>query len=494
MKTIHILSIFLLLLFGCSEDLVESDAKGTIKGSVRIDLTNEPLENVKITTTPSTLTVYTDENGEFEISGEVPIGDYTVKAELDGYLTEVEAVNLTQYNQTITVVIEMVTDETLNTPPTTPILISPANLATDLPRDVNLIWVSTDVDEDSLTYRVKLTNNSTNQIEEFEDIIGNNLEVEDLDFGTTYTWQVIVSDGINPEVFSESSQFRIKADPEYRHQFVRLENGNYVVYSTNLEETIPITNSTTSSWRPHKNNVAQKLAFLQSIGGQTHLVTSHLNGSNFHQVSQIPLNGFRQEQLDFAWKTDGSQFIFPSFDKLYKINYDGTGQQQMYQTTDGQLITKVAWSYDSSKIAITTNNLMGYDAKIILLDSNGNFIETIVENLSGAIGTLDFNITGTQLLYTHDISGYQDVQYRQLDTHIFLYEFGTQNTTDLSVISEKPIGTIDIDARFSPDNGSIIFTNTPNDMISIKSVYSISLDEFEERNLLIYNAEMPDYE
>ncbi|MET3732764.1 carboxypeptidase regulatory-like domain-containing protein [Moheibacter stercoris] len=494
MKTIHILSIFLFLLFGCSEDLVESNAKGTIKGSVRIDLTNEPLENVKITTTPSTLTVYTDENGEFEISGEVPLGDYTIKAELDGYLTEVEAVNLTQYNQTITVVIEMVTDETLNTPPTTPILISPTNLATDLPRDLTLIWVSTDVDEDSLTYRVKLTNNSTNQIVEFEEIIGNNLEVEDLDFGTTYTWQVIVSDGINPEVFSESSQFTIKADPEYRHQFVRLENGNYVVYSTNLDETIPITNSTTSSWRPHKNNVAQKLAFLQSIGGQTHLVTSHLNGSNFHQVSQIPLNGFRQEQLDFAWKTDGSQFIFPSFDKLYKINYDGTGQHQIYQTSDGQFITKVAWSYDSSKIAITTNNLMGYEAKIILLDSNGNFLETIVENQQGAIGTLDFNITGTQLLYTHDISGYQDAQYRQLDTHIFLYDFGTQNTTDLSLVSEKPIGTIDIDARFSPDNGSIIFTNTPNDMISIKSVYSISLDDLEERNLLIYNAEMPDYE
>lgn len=494
MKAIHYLYIFLLLLISCSEDTVDNDVKGTIKGSVRVDLTNEPLENVKISTTPSTLTVYTDENGEFEISQEVPIGDYTVKAELDGYITEVEAVNLTQYNQTVTVVIEMVTDETLNTPPTTPILISPANLATDLPNDVTLVWNSTDADEDSLTYKVILTNNSTHEVEEFEDITIIGLELEDLDFGTTYTWQVVVSDGINPDVYSESSQFTIKEDPEYRHQFVRLENGNYVVYSTNLEETIPITNSTTSSWRPHKNNVAQKLAFLQSIGGQTHLVTSHLNGINFHQVSQIPINGFRPDQMDFAWRTDGSQFIFPSFDKLYKINYDGTGQHQIYQTADGHFITKVAWSYDGSKIAITTNNIMGYQAKILLLDGNGNLLQTLFENQNGAVGTLDFNVTGTQLLFTHDISGYEDSQYRQLDTHIFLYDLILQETTDLSVVSEKPAGTIDIDARFSPDNGSVIFTNTSNDMISVKSVYMISFDDLEERELIIYNAEMPDFE
>jgi TolB protein len=494
MKAIHYFYIFLLLFINCSEDTVDNDVKGTIKGTVRLALTNEPLENVKITTIPSTLTVYTDENGDFEILNEVPIGDYAVKAELNGYLTEVEAVTLTQYNQTVTVVMEMVTDETLNTPPTTPNLISPANLATNLPNDLTLVWISTDVDQDSLTYKVKLTNNANNEVQEFEDLMVTALELEDLTYGATYTWQVIVSDGINPDVYSESSQFTIKEDPEYRYQFVRLENGNYVIYSTNLEETIPITNSTTSSWRPHKNNVAQKLAFLQSIGGQTHLVTSNLNGTNFHQVSQIPLNGFRPDQLDFAWRTDGSQFLFPSFDKLYKVNSDGTGQQQIYQTADGHFITKVAWSYDGSRIAITTNNIMGYQAKILLLDSNGNLLQTVFENQNGAVGTLDFNVTGTQLLFTHDISGYEDSQYRQLNTHIFLYDLLLQETTDLSVVSEKPAGTIDIDARFSPDNGSVIFTNTSNDMISVKSVYMISFDDLEERELIIYNAEMPDFE
>jgi TolB protein len=198
--------------------------------------------------------------------------------------------------------------------------------------------------------------------------------------------------------------------------------------------------------------------------------------------------------LDFAWRTDGSQFLFPSFDKLYKVNSDGTGQQQIYQTADGHFITKVAWSYDGSRIAITTNNIMGYQAKILLLDGNGNLVQTLFENQNGAVGTLDFNVTGTQLLFTHDISGYEDSQYRQLNTHIFLYDLLLQETTNLSVVSEKPAGTIDIDPRFSPDNGSVIFTNTSNDMISVKSVYMISFDDLEERELIIYNAEMPDFE
>lgn len=493
MKAIKFFSIFLLLLFACSEDTVDNNMTGTIKGSVRIDLSNEPLENVKITTTPSTLTVYSDANGEFQID-EVPIGDYTVKAELDGYLTEIEAVSISQYNQTVSIVFEMVTDETLNSPPMTPVLVSPANFATGLEKDVELVWESVDVDEDPLTYTLRVMNNLTNEEWVFEDLTGNTYQLEDLSFGTTYTWQVSVSDGINPEVNSASSQFTIKENPEYRYHYAQKDGINWIIKATDLENTIFITNSTTSSWRPHKNNVAQKLAFFQTIGGQTHLVTSNLNGTNVQQVSQIPVNGFRIDQMDFAWHTNGHQFIFPSFDKLYKVNHDGTGQHVIYQTPDGQFITKVAWSYDGSKIAVTTNDINGYNAKIIILDGNGNYMQTIFENQPGAVGTLDFNITGSQLLYTYDVSGFQDAQYRQLDTRIFIYDFTNNQSTDLSSPSMKPTGTIDIDARFSPDNGSIIFINTPNDLISIKSVYKIDLDNMENRTLLIFNGEMIDFE
>lgn len=494
MKNLAILYILSIFLLGCSEDVLDGNEKGTLKGTVRMQLTNEPLANVKITTTPSTLTVYSDEEGNFEILESIPIGDYSVKAELNDYVTEIKSISITQYDQTVSVGFEMITDETLNMPPTTPILISPANLAVNQPNNLVLKWSSSDADEDSLTYRVLLSDNTTNNQIEFPDIVVDTLALNDLHFGTTYTLQVVVSDGINPEVFSSSSQFTVRNNPEYRYHYVQIENGNYVIRSSNLEETISITNSNTSSWRPHKHNIANKIAFFQTLAGQTHLVTSDLNGENPLKVSQVPINGFRNDILDFDWNTSGSQFIFPSFDKLYKVNYDGTGQYQVYQTPNGHFITKCAWSYDGSKIAIVTNNISGYDAKIIILDSNGNFLETIFENQMGAVGGVDWNITGDKLLFTHDISGYEDGQYRQLNTHMLIYNFGDSTVEDISIISEKPDGTIDIDPQFAPNDAGIIFTNTSNDLISIKSAYFIDLNEPETREQVIYNAEMIDYE
>src|SRR5690625_7200452 len=73
MKTIHFIYLFsLILLLGCSEDLIDGNEKGTLYGTVRLELTHEPLVNVKITTTPSTLTVYSDEDGNFEILEAIP--------------------------------------------------------------------------------------------------------------------------------------------------------------------------------------------------------------------------------------------------------------------------------------------------------------------------------------------------------------------------------------------------------------------------------------
>ncbi|NLN32627.1 MAG: hypothetical protein GX159_03410 [Flavobacteriaceae bacterium] len=495
MKNIVLLSIFTIFLFGCSEDLLDGTQKGTLKGSVRLELTNEPLANVKITTTPSTQTVYSDEEGYFEILESIPIGDYSVKAELNGYVTEVDAISITELDQIVTIVFEMITDETLNQPPTAPQLIAPENLATDLPNDVILKWSSTDADNDTLNYRVILKNNTTNEEIEFPDLVVDTLALENLHFGTTYTWQVGVSDDINDEVFSESSQFTIRANPEYRYHYVQKEDGNFIIKSTNLEESIYITTSIHSSWRPHKNNIAQKVAFFQTIAGQTHLMTANLNGENPQQISQVPVNGFRPDVMDFDWNTNGSQFIFPSFDKLYKVNYDGTGQHQIFQTPDGQFITKCAWSYDGSRIAIVTNNNNGYNAKISILDGNGNFIETIFDGQQGAVGGLDWSITGDRLLYTHDVSGFETSNYRQLDTRIFIYNFNDQTSTDFSTLSDKPIGTIDVDPQFSPNDAEIIFTNTANDLISVKSIYIVDLNDAEyTRNLVLFNAEMIDYE
>ena len=82
----YIVSIILLLSFiSCSEDLVDTVKTGTLSGKVVKKGTNEALANVKIYTSPTTKTVFTATDGTFTIK-DIPIGDYSVKAELQGYL------------------------------------------------------------------------------------------------------------------------------------------------------------------------------------------------------------------------------------------------------------------------------------------------------------------------------------------------------------------------------------------------------------------------
>ncbi|WCM43349.1 carboxypeptidase regulatory-like domain-containing protein [Flavobacterium sp. CBA20B-1] len=496
MKSIYyyIIIAFSLVFASCSEDTIDGNAQATLTGSVRLEASNEPLKNVKISTTPASTTVFTDEDGNFAIEGTLPMGTFSVRAELKGYVTEYQSITISEFEQKVHLVFEMVTDESLNNPPTVPVLVSPKNLATNLTNNVELEWECSDPDLDTLTYKLIFTNNRTNNRVEIPNISTKKITMTQLDFGTTYTWQVVASDSINSDVFSEAYQFTVRKNPEYRYHFVRKNLGSFSIFATDLQEEISITAWNNATWKPRKNNVANKLAYLQTYNGQTHLFTADLDGQNELKISQTPLNGFRSDQLSFAWKADGSQFIFPSFDKLYQVNSNGTGQTQIYQTPNGHFITKCAWSNDGSKIAITTNDINGYQAKIIILDSNGNVVHTVLENVSGAMGGLDFDVTGNQLLYTHDVSGNEDWQYKQLDTRMYIYNITNNTHTDISAVSFKPMGSVDIDPIFSPNSSEIIFTNTSNDMISQRNIYKIDLNDNDVRTLIIANAEMADYE
>ena len=63
----------------------------------------------------------------------------------------------------------------------------------------------------------------------------------------------------------------------------------------------------------------------------------------------------------------------------------------------------------------------------------------------------------------------------------------------MSVASEKPYGTNDLDPRFSPNNAEVIFTNTSNDGISVKNIMKVTLQDIT-RTALFPDAEMPDWE
>jgi TolB protein len=94
-------------------------------------------------------------------------------------------------------------------------------------------------------------------------------------------------------------------------------------------------------------------------------------------------------------------------------------------------------------------------------------------------------------LFTHDISGYQSSDYRQLNTHIFIYNFAAAISTDMSLYKED--GTNDLDPRYAPNEAKIIFVNTSNDGVSVKQVWMMDMDG-DNRDLLFDNAYMPDWE
>jgi hypothetical protein len=52
--------------------------------------------------------------------------------------------------------------------------------------------------------------------------------------------------------------------------------------------------------------------------------------------------------MEYIWKSD----YYPYFDKLYRINNDGSGLTKIYQTSNGKFISECDWSNDGAKIAL----------------------------------------------------------------------------------------------------------------------------------------------
>lgn len=492
---IFVCCTILFLLMNCSENLVDKTLIGSISGKVVKIGTNTPLANVKITTSPTTTTTFTDQSGQFTLQ-DVPIGDYSVKAEIKGYLLAIQGANLKSDGQNVSIVFEMKDDNSLNSPPTIPVLTSPIANAVNQPTSILLTWTSSDPDPtDILKYTVIVKNSSNSDVKTIKDLKTNSYQLDSLKFGTSYFWQVKVSDNINPEVYSEVQRFTISSVPQNRFYYVKNLNGNRVIYSSNQDGmNFQFTSSNFNSFRPRKSNNSGVVAFLRTAGGNNQLFTANLDGSNVFQVTSIAPSGFNLTDIDFSWSANGKELLYSNFDKLYRINKDGSGLEKIYQTPDGSLISESDWSKDGSMIALKTNNLDGYNVKIFIIDLQGNIIKNVIQNIQGAAGGLDFSVDGKKLLYTYDISGFQNSEYRQLNTHIFIFDLANNTKTDLSAFTKIPAGSIDIDPRFSPNEAMVIFTNTSNDGRSQKNIFTVQIDDDSSRTLLFDDAEMPDWE
>ncbi|MBU7571513.1 MAG: carboxypeptidase-like regulatory domain-containing protein [Flavobacterium sp.] len=494
MKNILIKSgfVLLLLLLSCSEEKVDGEDFGTVTGRVVVANTFEPLANAKVFSNPTSSIVFTDEDGRFTVP-KVVVGQYSFQAQKDGYLTKFEAANVVN-NSTTEIVFELSVSTSGNRPPNAPTLTLPADNAVNQSRQVVLTWTATDPEQDSLTYEVILRNDATDDVVVYSDISTPTFTLQNLAFGTKYFWQVSASDGVNAPVMSTVRTFTTTSFPDTRFLFVKKLSENNVIYAgDNSGNQIQLTSSETNSWRPRKNNQSNKIAFIRSNGAQNHIYIMNPDGSGVFKVTNsVPVAGFNPEFINFSWNTSGSQIIYPSFDKLYRINSNGSGLTEIFHTPNGKFISECDWSYDGSKIALKVNDASGYNAEIYVITSEGSITDLVISGVNGAVGSLNFSITGQKLLFTRDISGFENPDYRQLDTRIFQHTFSTNTTAEIN--TEKPAGTVDIDARYSPNEAEVIFVNTSNDFISARNIQKYLIGIVASRTTLFTNASMPDWE
>jgi hypothetical protein len=503
MKTIYrivLSALFAISLFSCQEETLDNVGFGTLTGIVVNAGDNTPVANVKITTNPVSTTVFTNEDGEF-IFEKINTGDYSVQAIKNDFLASFEPAQV-NIGRTVNVVFELEKSTSRNKAPTTPELISPQDGSEDVELTTQFIWSSKDPNDDVLTYSLELRNGSNNDILLIENLKDSTYTIENLKQATTYFWQVKVSDSINPTVQSAVSSFKTIEQNRNRFLYVREINGKNVIYSGSdssgsteevNENEFPLTTSSNNSYRPRRSVQSNMIAFLRTLGTETHLFTMNNDGSNQKQITSTnPVAGFRQNEVDFTWYDNGEKLLYPQFNKLYSINNSGTGNQVVYEAPSGTFITEVVANDGSDLVVIKTNDANGYNAKILLVNISTHQLERIViENVEGALGGLDYSVDGKKILYTRDVSGFENENYRRLNSKIYEYYF--ESNESLEVKTGKATGFNDLDPKYSPNEGAIIFTRTSNDGISEKDIYVHYIDSNTISELLFTNASMADW-
>jgi len=226
------------------------------------------------------------------------------------------------------------------------------------------------------------------------------------------------------------------------------------------------------------------------------LFTMDLTGENVQQITQnIPVSGFRQDQLDFTWGPNGDYLLYASFNVLYRINPDGTGNMPLYTTPDNSFISEIdIQEFDEDIVLLKTNNIQGYEVRVFTVRLSSEIEETVIlEGLNGAVGGVEISANGDQVLYSRDTSESQNSEYRLFSSRLFIYNVQDDITTELptNVIT----GENDLDPSFSPSEGFVVFTRSLNNTGATPNVFVFSLDagNANTTDQLFTEAQMPDW-
>ena len=489
LTALALLSLFCLQ--GCEEDTIEPVLFGNVFGEVLERTDNVPVAQATISTNPPTSSVSTDAGGRFVLDN-IPEGTYSLRAERDGFLTQVASVTVFG-DQDANVIVRLERDTIDNAPPSAPTVVSPVDGATGQPVDVVLQWTATDADEDDvLEYEVLLFDGD---MQHAESLISGTTDTafvaRGLDYGTNYFWQVVVSDGRNASVLSEVWGFTTLPFPDQRILFARAEDGRYDIYSADgLGAEIRLTDNGSSNWRPRMNPQRTRIAFISNRDIQPQLYVMNRDGSDVQQVTTVPISGAKLTELDFCWSPDGTRLLYMANSSLYLINVDGTGFARFAQAPVNFTFAEVDWTDQGDFISYRIVGPDYYRSFIGVIDEQGNLGQYLFLDRDGATTGPRISIPGDEILYSHDVSGFESIDERSLDARIFRQSIATGAAIDVSF--EKTPGTNDLDPIYSPDGSQILFTNTNNDGVSRRDIYIMNLDG-TERELLFAGAEMVEW-
>ncbi len=487
------LTVFFFLITACREDTIELKVFGSLVGSVFGSSQNTAVEGVTISTTPATSLILTDDFGRFELDN-IEVGTYTVRAERDGFKTVIESITVFE-SKVANVIIQLEPDSLTNTVPSMPNTPSPVDGSLAQAVNVMLSWVSEDTDnEDDLVYDILLcSSNQTDCEVVVMDHPENFIELKNLDHNTVYFWQVVAKDRFS-EISSSIWSFETIEFPNNRFVYAKKLIDEYQIFSSNEEgDLTQLTADAGSSWRPRISPNREQIAFLSNKGIDTHIFVMSRDGSNIKQVTKdLPINGYNNMEVDFSWSPDGTELLYMNNARLFRIRPDGTGLNLVAEAPQGFTFSEVDWTGQQNLIVARVTGSTSYESDIFLINEEGEYVQQIFSDIPGATGGLQFSTDGNFVLFTHDISGFENETGRLLNSQIFLRDLVFNTTTNISQLSNKELGTNDLDPRFSPDGSKIIFVNTNNDGISRNQIMVMEIDG-RFRTMLFDNATMPDW-
>ncbi|RPD47791.1 hypothetical protein DNI29_10130 [Hymenobacter sediminis] len=490
------------IISSCEEDTVEPAGAGSVEGTVLDARTNAPVASAVVTTNPATSSYTTDAEGKFTLTN-IESGKYALAIRKAGYSTENVNITVGQSGPTVVKVV-LTKDNAANLRPNAPSSPTPADKAVNQPANqLTLRWRVSDPDgkSDSLRSDVVLyESNSVDRRQLLTNSRDTSATVSGLKYNTIYFWQVSVRDQAGELVRGDVWSFQTRAQPDNRYLFTREENGNTDIYSSD-ETGANLQRLTTSPFietAPQLSPNRDRVAYTSNATGQFQIYTMNRDGSDARQVTLLPVDGYFNQGIGYRWSPDGAQLIYSSYNKLYRINRDGTGLTLLATAPTDRHFRECDWTAQGNRIVVQTVGVSIYDSELYLLNTDGSNAMLLVGNLPGRLDSPSFSVDGRRVMYTRDVDGFDDGTGRQLNAHIFTQNLDGSGLLDVSAGqggtsgTTKPNGFNDVMPRYAPDGSKIIFVQINNVSRSTPDVYTMDLDG-RSRARLFQNAALPDW-